>query len=66
LSQERLAEGTSLHWSALGQIERGARAPGLPTIVKLAAALGVDPSVLVEGLRDFLTPDEGGLPPGKK
>jgi transcriptional regulator with XRE-family HTH domain len=50
-SQERLAQDTRLHWSYLGQVERGQRNPTLHNILKLAEVLGVDPGDLVRGLR---------------
>lgn len=49
-SQERLAERCGLHWSFVGQVERGRRNVSLHNILKLAAALGVDPGTLVQGL----------------
>lgn len=50
LSQEALAEGTDIHWSYLGQVERGQTNLTLHNILKLAQALNVDPSELVAGL----------------
>lgn len=49
-SQERLAEEAGLHWTYVGQVERGRRNITLPNILKLAAGLKVSPAVLVEGL----------------
>jgi transcriptional regulator with XRE-family HTH domain len=49
-SQERLADISGLHWSFIGQVERGRRNVSLHNILKLAAALNVDPGTLVEGL----------------
>ena len=49
-SQEQLAHDSSLHWSYLGQVERGQRNVTLHNILKLAEVLGVDPGVLVRGL----------------
>jgi transcriptional regulator with XRE-family HTH domain len=51
LSQEELARESSLHWSYLGQVERGQRNLTLHSILKLAEVLGVDPADLVRGLR---------------
>jgi transcriptional regulator with XRE-family HTH domain len=48
---ERFAEEAGLHWTYIGSIERGERNVSLLNIVRLAAALGVDPSDLVGGLR---------------
>ena len=56
-SQERLADECGLHWTYVGQVERGRRNLTLHNIVRLAAALGADPSVLVTGLE---------APPGKE
>lgn len=50
LSQEALADGTALHWSYLGQVERGQTNLTLHNILRLAAALDVDPGELVRGL----------------
>ena len=54
LSQERLAEKADLHWSYVGQVERGQHDKngiGLIALLKLAAALELDPGQLVEGLQ---------------
>jgi transcriptional regulator with XRE-family HTH domain len=49
-SQEQLARDSSLHWSYIGQVERGQRNPTLHNILKLADVLDVDPADLVRGL----------------
>lgn len=49
-SQERLAQECGLHWTFVGQVERGRRNLSLHNVLKLAAGLGIDPAVLVEGL----------------
>jgi len=51
LSQEALAELASLHRTYVGAIERGERNVSLQNIVKLARALGVAPSKLMDGMR---------------
>jgi transcriptional regulator with XRE-family HTH domain len=51
LSQEALAARSGVHWTFLGQVERGRRNLNLHNLLKLAAGLGVDPSVLVQGLK---------------
>jgi transcriptional regulator with XRE-family HTH domain len=48
---EKLAERADLHWTYLGQIERGERTLGLVNILRLAGALKVDAGELVKGLR---------------
>jgi transcriptional regulator with XRE-family HTH domain len=50
-SQEQLALETDVHWSYLGQIERGQRNPTLHTILKLAEILHLDACELIKGLK---------------
>ena len=49
-SQEALAREIEVHWTFLGQVERGQRNLSLHNLLKIAAGLGVDPSELVAGL----------------
>jgi transcriptional regulator with XRE-family HTH domain len=50
LSQELLGDLAALHRTAVGQLERGERVARADTLVKLAAALGVDANTLLEGI----------------
>lgn len=51
LSQEALADRSDLHWTFVGQVERGQRNLNLHNLLKFAAGLDVDPGELVRGLR---------------
>jgi transcriptional regulator with XRE-family HTH domain len=51
LSQGRTAERSGLHLTEMSLLERGLRLPRLDTIVKLAGGLGVEPCVLLAGMR---------------
>lgn len=48
LSQEEPAFDTDLHRTYVGGVERGIRNPTVLIVAKLAAALGVEPSKLLE------------------
>ena len=49
-SQEKLAEEAGLHWTYISSCERGERNISLLNILRVAKALGVNPSQLVDGL----------------
>ncbi len=51
LTQEDVAERSSLHVSYVAQVERGERNISLTNIVRVAAALDLDPGDLVTGLK---------------
>lgn len=51
LSQEALADRSGVHWTFIGQLERGQRNVSLHNLLKVAAGLGVDPGELVTGLK---------------
>jgi len=50
LSQEKLAERCELHWTYIGQVERGQRNLSLHNIVRIAKGLDSDPGELLRGL----------------
>jgi len=51
LSQEGLGDVSGLHWTFVGQVERGRRNLSLHNLLRLAEALQVDPADLVRGLK---------------
>ncbi len=57
LSQEDLADLANIHRTYIGGIERGERNPTLTMIYRLAEALGVPPTKLLEP-EERQTPDE--------
>lgn len=50
LSQEQAAVRCGVHWTFIGQVERGQRNISLHNILKLAHGLTIDPGDLVTGL----------------
>lgn len=52
LSQAELAKRASLDRTYISMLERGLRAPSLPTIFVIAEGLGLQPNVLVSLFQD--------------
>jgi transcriptional regulator with XRE-family HTH domain len=50
LSQEALADRCQVHWTFIGQVERGQRNLSLHNLLKIADGLAIDPGRLVRGL----------------
>jgi transcriptional regulator with XRE-family HTH domain len=50
MSQEEVGIRASLHRTEIGLLERGERLPRIDTVIKLAGALSVPPSELIEGI----------------
>lgn len=48
LSQEKLAENSGLHRTYIGSIERIEKIPSLLTVLKIAKALKINVSLLIE------------------
>lgn len=57
--QEELADRASIHRTYIGGIERGERNPTLTMIHRLAVALGVPPSRLLEPVSKSVAGGEG-------
>jgi transcriptional regulator with XRE-family HTH domain len=51
LSQEALAARSGVHWTFLGQVERGRRNLNVHNLLKIAKGLDVDAGELVQGLQ---------------
>lgn len=49
LTQEALADAAGLHWTYIGQIERGERNLTLKNVLRLARGLDIRPGELVDG-----------------
>lgn len=49
-SQEQAAHECGVHWTYLGQVERGQRSPRVENLLKLAAGLRTTPGLLLDGL----------------
>lgn len=62
-SQEKLAHDSGLHWTFVGQVERGRRNLTLHNILKLAVGLDIDAGALVNGL---LPPTPSGEDPSDR
>lgn len=58
ISQETLAQLSGVHWTFLGQVERGSRNLSLHNILKIAGGLDIDPGVLVAGIAASAVPQE--------
>ena len=50
LSQEELGFRSSHHRTQIGVLERGARAPRIDTVLKLAGSLSIPPGELLSGM----------------
>jgi transcriptional regulator with XRE-family HTH domain len=61
LSQERLSELAFLDRTEIGLLERGQRTPLIPTLLKLAEALAIDPGELLRGI-DSQLPERTEMP----
>jgi len=55
LSQEKLAEYCELDRTYISLLERGLRQPTITTIFKLAKALNISPSTLIETVENRLS-----------
>ncbi len=48
MTQEELARASGLHWTYVGQIERGTRNLTYKNLLRLATGLGITASALIE------------------
>ena len=51
LSQMALAEMCGMHFTFVSSVERGERNISVATLLRMAEGLGINPSVIVDGLR---------------
>ncbi len=51
MTQEGLAHAAGLHWTYIGQIERGERNLSYKNVLKLARGLDIDAAGLLRGIR---------------
>ena len=58
ISQETLAQLSDVHWTFVGQVERGTRNLSLHNIIKLAGGLDIDPGILIAGIPASAVPHE--------
>jgi DNA-binding XRE family transcriptional regulator len=56
LTQEELAYRSEMHRTAVANLEKGTNVPRLDTVLKLAAALDMNPCQLIEGLPEWKLP----------
>jgi transcriptional regulator with XRE-family HTH domain len=49
LTQEELSDRVGIHYTFLGHIERGNKLPSLPTLARIAGALGTTLSGITRG-----------------
>jgi len=52
MTQEAVADASGIHSTEVSRIERGLRDPRVSTVLRLADALGVPASALVDGVRE--------------
>ncbi|WP_308465298.1 helix-turn-helix domain-containing protein [Rathayibacter soli] len=63
LTQEELAAAAEIDWTTVGKIERGLRNPNMHNLIRIARALGKDPSELLVGMTLEMTPQRQHRPP---
>ncbi len=60
LTQESLADAAGLHWTYIGQIERGERNLTIKNVLRLERGLGIGPGDLTRGaFADVTLPSSG-------
>jgi len=61
LTQEELGERAELHYSYIGQLERGNKLPSIKTLKKIAAALNIKLEALLEDVPTYETSSQNLL-----
>lgn len=61
LTQEELGERAELHYSYIGQVERGNKLPSIKTLKKIAAALNIKLEALLEDTPSYETSSQNLL-----
>lgn len=50
ISLEDLGHLSDVNWTTIGKIERGVSSPAVESLVRIAAALEIDPGTLISGI----------------
>lgn len=58
ISQEELADRSSIHRAHMGEIERGETDSSISTLLRLSQGLNLSVSMLIKGAEDEITPAE--------
>lgn len=62
LTQEEVAHAADVNLSYYGKLERGLNNPTASTLIRIAAAVGVDPGELIAGIAASALPERSPRP----